>query len=369
MRLDFPSKPSMPTLAVPVPFIVNATVAQANATADDPWATGYLYTTPAGSGAHTVTRWDQGQQIVYNRNDAWVGGPRPKIRRVIKRKVPSSTTRRALIERGDVQVSFDIPDRDTSELVDTVDVYSTLIQNRIHCVCPDTRFEPFQDVQVRKAIASAIPYLAIFQSAAYGRKTPMWVGPADITDAAWPRPVPYKTDTDKAREHLEASAFADGLDVTMPISFHLASGMEQTALLIEETPGQRGVTTQIDSIPGANWRTVALVDNSLDFHLGDFGGWLSTPDCHFFWAYQKDRLFNSSNYANDEAHELTARTLQVSVDDPEWALLVKRMFEIVIDDLPRIPLSQPALNMAANGVSDCEFWFHRQIDLRRMTGV
>jgi hypothetical protein len=37
------------------------------------------------------------------------------------------------------------------------------------------------------------------------------------------------------------------------------------------------------------------------------------------------------------------------MDDPEYAPNVKRMFEIAFEDLPRIPLYQPALNVAANG--------------------
>lgn len=369
LRLDYPSKLSLPNLAVPVPFIINSKVAIANATEADPWAMEYLHTTTAGSGAYTVTRWDQGQQIVYDRNDGWVGGPVPEIRRVIMREVPNNSTRRALIERGDVQVSFDIPDRDASELVGTVDVFSTPIENCIHCACLNTKFEPFQDPEVRKAIAHAIPYEAIFQSAAYGRGAPMWGGPTEITDTAWPRPFPYATDMDKAREHLEASSFASGFPVQMSISLDLASWMEPTALLIQESLGQLGITTTVERIPGANWRTVALVEKSLDFHLENFGGWLNTPDYYFFWAYQKDRLFNSSNYDNPEVHALTEQTLHMSTDDPEWAPLVKKMFQIVIDDLPRIPLYQPALNVAVNGASGYEFWFHRQLDPRRMTGV
>lgn len=369
VRLDYPSKLSLPNLAVPVPFVINSTVAQANATTDDPWAMEYLHTTTAGSGAYTVTRWEQGQQLVYERNDAWVGGPTPAIRRVIMREVPSAATRRALVERGDVQVSFDIPDRDASELLGTVDVFSTPIENCIHCLCLNSRFEPFQDPEVRKALAHAVPYEAIFQTAAYGRGAPMWGGPAEIADTAWPRPFPYTTDMEQARAHLEASSFAGGFEVPISISLDLASWMEPAALLIQESLSQLGITSTVERIPGANWRTVALVEKSLDLHLENFGGWLNTPDYYFFWAYQRDRLFNSSNYDNEEVHMLTEQTLHMPMDDPEWAPLVKRMFEIVIEDLPRIPLYQPALNVAVNGAAGYEFWFHRQLDPRRMTGA
>ncbi|GGK31865.1 ABC transporter substrate-binding protein [Salinarimonas ramus] len=369
VKLDYPSKLSLPNLAVPVPFIINSAIARENATEADPWAMEYLHTTPAGSGAYRVTRWDQGQQLVYERNDSWVGGDLPAIRRVIVREVPSAATRRALVERGDVQVSFDIPDRDASELADRLTVHSTPIENCIHALCLNTRFAPFQDPDVRKAIAFAVPYESIFQAAAYGRGAPLWGGDEEIADIAWPRPFPYATDPERAREHLARSGFAEGFDVTLSISLDLVSWMEPTALLIQEALAPLGITVTIDKIPGANWRTVALVDKTLDMHLENFGGWLNTPCYYFFWAYQKDRLFNSSNYASDVVHDLTDRALHMPVDDPGYAPLIKEMFAHAIEDLPRIPLYQPALNVAMNGASGYEFWFHRQLDVRPLTGA
>jgi peptide/nickel transport system substrate-binding protein len=362
--LDQPSKLSIPDLAVPVPFVINSAVAIANATDDDPWAMEYLHTTPAGSGAFKVLRWSPGEQLVYERNDDWVGGPVPAVQRVVMREVPSPATRRALIERGDVQVSFDIPDKDAAELVDIVDVYSTPIENCIHCLCTNTNFEPFQDADVRKAIAYAVPYEDIFQAAAFSRGAPLWGGEAEITDIAWPRKTQYYTDMDKAREHMAASGFPDGFDVPLSISLDLASWMEPAALLIQESLATIGINAEIEKIPGANWRTAALVEKRLALHLENFGGWLNTPDYYFFWAYQEGHLFNSSNYRNDEVEDLVNATLHMAMDDPEYAPMIMRMFEIVLEDLPRIPLYQPALNVATNGAEGYEFWFHRQLDVR-----
>lgn len=369
ITLDFPSKLALPDLAVPVPFIINSKVAIANATEADPWAVEYLHTTPAGSGAYKVARWDQGQQLVYERNDDWTSGPLPAVARVIVREVPSQATRRALIERGDVQMSFGISNRDAAELSEELDVNSTPIANAINCVGLNTIFEPFRDADVRKAIAYAIPYEDIFQAAAYGRGKPLWGGSEEITDIAWPRPFPYATDMDKAREHLAKSGFPDGFTVPLSISLGLADWMEPTALLIQEALAPLGIICEIEKIPGANWRTKSLVEKSLPMHLENFAGWLDTPDYYFFWAYQDGHLFNSSNYRNDELEGLTDETLHMAAEDPSYAPKLQRMFEIAIEDLPRIPLYQPALNVAMNGASGYEFWFHRQLDARPLKRV
>jgi peptide/nickel transport system substrate-binding protein len=364
IKLDRASKLTIPDLAVPVPFIINSAVAKANATDADPWAMEYLHKTPAGSGAFKVLRWSPGEQLVYERNDNWVGGPTPAVKRIVVREVPSPATRRALIERGDVQMSFGIPDKDAAELADVVDVFSTPIENCMHCLCPNTKFKPFQDADVRKAVAYAVPYADIFQAAAFGRGAPLWGGEAEIKDIAWPRKSQYYTDLEKARAHMAKSAYPDGFEVTLSISLGLASWMEPTALLIQESLAKIGIKTEIEKIPGASWRTAALVEKRLDLHLENFGGWLNTPDYYFFWAYKEGHLFNSSNYRNEEIETLVDNTLHMPIDDPQYAPNIKRMFEIAFEDLPRIPLYQPALNVASNGTQGYEFWFHRQLDVR-----
>ncbi|MEM9783346.1 MAG: ABC transporter substrate-binding protein [Pseudomonadota bacterium] len=367
IKLDRASKLTLPDLAVPVPYILNSEVAKANATADDPWAMEYVHKNTIGSGAYKVVRWDPGQQLVYERNDSWTGGPLPGVQRLVLREVPSQATRRALIERGDVQMSFNIPNKDAKELseMDGVNVFSTPIENSIYVVGVNHSFEPFQDPDVRKALAYAIPYEEIFQAAAYGRGIPMWGG-SGIDTPAWPQPSPYSHDMEKAREHLEKSSFASGFEVPFSISLGQLDWMEPTALLIQEKLGELGIAVTIDKIPGANWRTASLVEKRLPLHLEGFGGWLNYPCYYFFWAYKEGHLFNSSNYRNEEIETLVDETLHIPVDDPDYAPKVKRMFEIAFEDLPRIPLWQPALNVATNGVDGYEYWFHRQLDARKL---
>ncbi|MGA1252986.1 MAG: ABC transporter substrate-binding protein, partial [Burkholderiaceae bacterium] len=200
VNLKQPSKLSLPNLAVPVAVVINSKAAKAKATAADPWAAEFLHTNPQGSGAYKVERWDAGQQLVYVRNDDWAGGPKPAIRRVIIREVPSQSTRRALIERGDVQLSFQIPNKDAQELASNakVKVVGSPIDNCLYVACLNYNFEPFQDSNVRKAVAFAIPYQQIFDQAAFGRGVPMWgAKSAKPSSIAWPQPFPYNTNLDQ----------------------------------------------------------------------------------------------------------------------------------------------------------------------------
>lgn len=367
-----PSKLTLPDLAVPIPIIINSALAKKHATADDPWATEYLHKNPCGSGAFTVARWDPGQQLVYERNENWTSGPLPGVKRVVLREVPSPATRRALIERGDVQMSFDVPNKDAKELAEATDVkvQSTPIENSIYCLCPNLAFEPFKNKLVRQAVAWSVPYEEVFQTAAYSRGKPMWGGEsASPADIEWPQKFPYSTDLDKSKALLEEAGFKDGFEVPLSIALDQSDWMEPAALLIQENLAKVNIKATIEKIPGANWRTASLVEKRLPLHLETFGGWLNYPCYYFFWAYLDGHLFNSSNYRNEEIEKLTEETLHIPVDHPDYAPKIKRMIEIAWDEVPRIAMWQPALNVATRDISGYEYWFHRQLDVRSLTGA
>ncbi len=364
------SKLTMPDLAVPVPFIINSKVAKAHATEKDPWAVEYLHKNPAGSGAYMLERWDPGQQIVYKRFDNWKSGPLPAFQRVIVREVPSPSTRRALILRGDVDVSEDLPPKDTAELKagGKVDVYGTPIENCMHAVGMNLKFEPFKDKRVRQALAYALPYDKIFKAAAYERGLPMWGGkdmkPKDIS---WPQPFPYSTDLDKAKALLKEAGYEKGFEVPISYNLGLAEWSEPTALLIQEGLARVGIRTPLDKIPGASYRTKSLVEKGLSLHLKNFGGWLNYPDYYFFWVMMDKHLFNSMNYRNEEIEKLVPPTLDMAVDDPKYIANVQKLLAIMFDEVPFVPLYQPFLDVAMQkNVEGYRFYFHRMLDMRWM---
>jgi peptide/nickel transport system substrate-binding protein len=134
-RIDFLRKDrlTLPDLAVPTIAIINSALAKQHATDKDPWAMEWLKNNEAGSGAYQIEKWTPGQELIYRRFDDWKSGSLPKIQRVIWRMVPSPSNRRALIERGDADVSFDLPPKDVSELAEEkkLKVVGTPIDNCI----------------------------------------------------------------------------------------------------------------------------------------------------------------------------------------------------------------------------------------------
>jgi peptide/nickel transport system substrate-binding protein len=265
-----------------------------------------------------------------------------------------------------------MPNKDAKELsgVDGLEIQTTPIENSIYSLCPNLAFDAFKDKRVRQAIAWSIPYQEVFDTGAYGRGKPMWGGQeTSPSDIAWPQKFPYSTDLDRAKDLLKEAGMSAGFDVPLSISLGQAEWMEPVALLIQENLSKIGVNATIDKIPSAGWRTASLVEKRLPLHLETFGGWLNYPCYYFFWCFLEGHLFNSSNYRNEEIQTLTNETLHMPIDDPDYAPKIKRMIEIIWDEVPRIALWQPALSVGMNGAKDFEYWFHRQLDVRNLKKV
>ncbi len=373
IKLLRPSKLTLPDLGVPVPIIFNSILAKKHATEDDPWATEFLHRTPAGSGAFMLERWDSGQQTVYKRFDDWKNGKLPGVERVIIREVPSASTRRALLERGDADVSLDLPPKDFAELKasDKYTISGVPIENSMTAIGLNLNFEPFANKMVRQAVAYSVPYDQIFKQAAFERGIPMWGGKSFSPETIeWPQPFPYDTDYDKAKALLKEAGYADGFEVPLSFNLGLAQWSEPMSLLLQESLAKVGIKATIDKIPGANWRTAALVEKKLPLHIKNFGGWLNYPDYYSFWVYVKGRLFNSMNYDNPEVNEITDITLNMEVDNPEYEPNIKKLISIFFEDVPLIPVYQPYLDVAMQkDVTGYKYYAHRQLDCRLFTKV
>ncbi len=366
IQLRQKTKLTLPDLAVPMPVIFNSKIAKAHATQADPWASEYLHRNVAGSGAFTVEKWEPGQQLIYVRNGKWKGGPLPKVRRVILREVPNQATRRSLLERGDIDIAFDIPGKTAKELLENpkVKVVGQPIANTLLVLIPNLNFEPLRDKNVRQAIASAIPYEQIFQQAAFGRGTKMYgATSAQPTGTTWPQPFPYTTDLAKAKALMAQSAYKDGFETQLGFDITTSWG-EATALLVREGLRASESDADIQRIPAANWRTLALMQKKVPLMLDGFGGWIDTLDYYFFFGFKKS-IFSAGDYDNPEMTALINKTMDMAIDDPEYAPSVKRMLAIAFEDTVRIPLWQPWLETAMKpSVEGYQNWFHRGLDAR-----
>jgi peptide/nickel transport system substrate-binding protein len=361
-------KYALPDLALPTPCIFNSGLARQHATEQDPWAQQWLKNNEAGSGAYRVEKWTPGQELIYQRFDDWKSGPLPKIRRVIWRMVPSAGNRRALIERGDADISMDLPPKDVAEMSadKKLTVVSTLIESTLAYLSMNTKIPPFDKVAVRRAFAYAIPYQKIMDAAMFGRGKPMFGGPGEITTPEWPQPSPFVTDLAKAKQLLVEAGLPDGFETTLSFDLGYAVTQQPLSELIQENLAQIGVKVTLNKVPGANWRA-EFAKKQFPFLVNMFGAFLLSPDYFFYWNYHgQNSLYNDMNYQNPVMDKLID-TARFETDPKKYNEEAERFITLAFDEVPRIPLFQPTLDVAMQkNITGYTYWFHRQLDYRQL---
>jgi peptide/nickel transport system substrate-binding protein len=374
VRVDFLKKDrlTVPDLAVIVPCVLNSGLVQKHATEKDPWGLEYTKQNTAGSGAYRVVRWTAGTEVVMERNDNWQGGPLPKVKRIIWRMVPSAGNRRALLERGDADISYDLPNKDFVELKDAgkLTIVSTPYSNGIQYIGMNVKTPPFDNLKVRQAIACAIPYQKIMDAVLYGLSKPMYGAPADkATEVAWPQPHSFNTDLAKARQLLAEAGYPNGFETTLSFDLGFAGVNEPLCVLVQESLAQIGIKTTINKIPGANWRT-ELNKKVLPLYTNVFSGWLDYPEYFFIWCYHgKNSIFNTMSYQSKELDGMIDAAVDAAAvgDHRKYDKNVKGFVDLAYADVPRIPLYQPYVNVAMQkNVSGYQYWFHRRLDYRAL---
>jgi len=362
-------KLTMNDLAVPVPGIFNSELVKKNATPQDPWGLAWTRNNVAGGGAFKIEAFRPGQEIVYLRYDDWKSGPLPKLRRVIQREVPNAGNRRALLIKGDIDITFDLPPKDFSELGKeggNVKVSSTPIENAMYYLGMNVTKPPFDNAKVRQAVAYAVPYDRLYDNALYGRGIKLYGAPGKVKTTAWPQPTAYKADIAKAKALLAEAGFANGFETTLSFDLGGATVGEPMAVLIQESLGQIGIKATINKIPGATWRA-ALLKKDMPLLINRFGGWLNFPEYFFFWCYHgQNAVFNTMSYQNPKLDRMIENA-RFAESKTLYDAFVKDMMQLAYDEVPRVPLFQPTMDVAMQkDVMGYQYWFHLQPDYRQL---
>lgn len=374
IRVDFARKDrlTIPDLAVIVPCVLNSELVKSKATEQDPWGLEYTKLNGAGSGAYKVVKWTAGTEVVYERNEDWKLGPLPQVKRIVWRMVPSAGNRRALLERGDADISYDLPSKDFMELKDAgkLNIVSTPYSNGVQYIGMNVTQPPFDNPLVRKAVAHAIPYQKIVDAVLFGLGKPMFgAAPGTPVEAKWPQATTFDTDLAKAKALLTEAGYPDGFETTLSFDLGFAGVNEPLCVLVQESLAQIGIRATINKIPGANWRT-ELNKKVLPLYTNVFSGWLDYPEYFFFWCYHgNNSVFNTMSYQSPvmDGYIDAARAAAAIGETAAYEQACKDFVTLAFEDVPRIPLFQPYVNVAMQkNVSGYQYWFHRRLDYRSL---
>lgn len=350
ITLDSPSASHEAFLALHSFGILQAAAGEANA--GDDWAKSFFVANATPSGAFDLAGWEPGQRVVLQRNENYYDAGSVFADSVTIQNIPDSNQLMLAVKSGDIDVAVGLSPRQVSELENdpAVDVV-TVPTSWIMYLGMNNDIAPFEDVRVRQAIASAIPYdeirkavmmgyaQASYGAVPYGMETS--IAP-DAETSAW------ETDLDLARKLL-AEAGATDLTITLSIPSSSSIGKD-VATYVQAALAEIGVTVVIEQLADADFQTKSS-SHELSFFFDNWFSWSEDPFYQMRALFLTDRVTNSTGYSNKAFDDAVLAGI-VEVDPAKRQQLSSTAQQLLIDESPAAFLfTQDFLVVTTKGVS------------------
>jgi peptide/nickel transport system substrate-binding protein len=323
--------------------LINPNVAKLHTTADDPWAKDWLRVNAAGGGPYVLES-VTADQVVLVKNEMYFEAPeKPWFEKVVYKLVPDSSTRLALLQAGEVDISYVLPleampDLEKDPNLTVISVPST----EIAYLGMNAHMPPFDNVKVRQAINYAVPYDTIIKDVLLGYGIRMYNYVPEGMPLYDPTVPHYDTDYEKGKQLMAEAGYADGFKTELAIRAGVAKE-EQAAVWIREGLSKIGIDVTVRAMPGAAFLEQERL-RKLPFFLST--GWTSTANDaynHFGWLVRSE-CCDYTDYQNAEIYKILDE-YNLSNDTEARKAGATRIQQILYEEAPWVPLYQPNYTM------------------------
>jgi len=252
------------SIATPDPFTVIVTLVNADgnflfrlgenpAVILDPKSASTTATRPVGTGPYQFAEWKKGVSVTLTRYEAYRNAPAVKLKRVTFRFINDPAARVAALLAGDLDgvPRLDAPQALKQFQADkrfTVEIGATAGKG---ILAINNRKKPFDDVRVRRAIASAIDRKAFIDGVLDGLGQPIGshFAPTDAGYVDLTGVTPFNIE--RAKALLKEAGVKTPLDVTLtlPPPQYARKGGEVIAAQLAKV----GINAKIDNVEWAQW--------------------------------------------------------------------------------------------------------------------
>ena len=347
-------------LAVFSQYPYDSTEAKKHVTDDDPFAEDFLdQTDTAGFGPYFITAWEKGSSITYEATPNYYRG-QPQFTTVIARALPESANRLAAILSGDADVATELTPRELEEVraSDTAKVVEWIESNATLQLGVSAEIEPWaqggdpdKKRLLRQALAHAMPYDEIQSKVLFGTARRFEGLISSTFPDAKSYPGRYTTDSAKAADLLAQAGYPNGEGLDGPglklyYTAERSSFLEPIATEIQTALAAIGIQITLEPLPAVEFddrnsgvkRELSLAILDQEYAHG------TDPSYMTELFYITGGIVNRTGYSNPEVDELFAQAKTST--GAERTELFGQIQDILIEDLPNVPMFEPALMVA-----------------------
>ncbi|BCJ62329.1 ABC transporter substrate-binding protein [Micromonospora endophytica] len=296
---------------------------------------GEITTKPIGSGPFALGSYTSGDNISLVRNDNY-WGEQPKLDGVRFTFVSDPTVALQNLRGGEVQWTDNLPPQQVPALRDGDDptVQSVPSSDYWYLALNQAR-KPYDDVNVRRAVAFALDREAITKAAKFGLAT---VNQTAIpqNSAFYYEYAPYRHDPNQARQLLD-QAGVSGLTMDLMVTSEYPETVTAAQVIASQLEAI-GVTVKIRTLDFAQWLDEQSSGKFDAFMLG----WLGNidPDEFYYAQHHSGGTFNFHKYANPAVDRLLDQA-RTETDQGARKQQYEQVAKQIVDDASYIYLYNP----------------------------
>jgi len=318
--------------------VVKQHVAKTDKYPDGDYGSTWLSLNSAGSGPFILRKWERGETTILDANPNHFAFP-PKVKRVIFKEIPEATSRRLQVEKGDIDIAWQMLPDQVSEMAKNNDLHIVKFPaTQIFYMGMNVTHGPLADKKVRQAIKYAVDYDGIINKilGGAGKQINTFI-PEGF--AGYESKILYKTDLEKARELLKEAGYPQGFETTLD---HMeATPQPELAQSIQNSLAKIGIKVQINQMVGAQLYPKYRAQKH-DMILGAWGPDYIDPHTNAqpFADYKANQLAYRNMYYNDQTSKMIQDAGQ-EMDNDKRIALYQAANKIIQDDGPFVFLYQP----------------------------
>ncbi|WP_306205461.1 ABC transporter substrate-binding protein [Actinoplanes sp. RD1] len=338
---EFPSALTKQIQAISL-YVFDSVEAKKHATDADPWAKEWFAKNAPTGGYYNVSKATQGQEIELTANSGYPGPDAPKTPTIRISVVPAAANQRLQLQAGDIDVALGITGQDLQDLkkADGIKVLSAASNTQV-AIQMSTTTAPFDDVNVRKALAYAVPYDQIIKNVYSGDARPTKsLVPLDMPGYA-ETGYPFTYDLNQAKAALAA---AGKTAVESELVFEADNAEQQKiAVQVQSEAAKAGITLKLTPLDPATLGE-RRTQKSIPLQITTGQLWVNDVEYMLATSFVKGASLNYSNYTNAELEEIYTKS-HTTVDQNQRLALWARVQEILAADVPWVIICQPNFNL------------------------
>lgn len=295
-----------------------------------------------GTGPYKLQESTMGDEVILTKNDDyWKGWDGEHFEKVIIKNVPETSSRRQMVEKGEADITVELPyeDVDVLKLNPDVNVDVTKSFNNMMAFF-NTQKEYLNNVKIRQALTYAFPYEDVVNYAMGGLAKQSY-GP--IPEGLWGHSkelMQYTYDLNKAKQLLNEAGIKEG-ELKFLLTYMSGDEAEKKAAeLYKGELSKIGVEIEIRSMPWeSQWEMAKSVnpEDQQDIYLMYWWPDLTSPYSFLqpLFYTQKEIIFNLAYYSNSKFDELVDKAQEQSAIDIKSAEAgFIEAQEILLEDCP-----------------------------------